>query len=390
MISRKVIVFLTLCMTVIFSACQKNRVERAPVIVEDTTTQDSTTVVTLDPAQQELFEQKAARIDSFFSHYYKHGMFNGTVLFAENGNVIYENAFGYADFRAKDTLTIHTPFQLASVSKPLTALAILLLKEKKYLSLEDSVQKFFPNFPYPGITVRMLLTHRSGLPNYMYFADELWHDRKQPISNQDVLCLMETYHPDIYYRPNYHYNYCNTNYTILASIIEKASRMPYDRFMKNYIFNALGMTHTTVYSSFNGRELDSVAVGYTRTNRKAEDTYLNGVMGDKGIYSTVDDLFKLDQALYDGTLISKSTLEEAFTPYHPELYDHDNYGLGWRINTRPDCSQIVFHSGWWKGFRTHFIRILDKKQTIIVLANTDGSKYVSTRNLLDLMQEESI
>lgn len=372
---------LTFCIS-----CQQNRAERAPVIAEDATFHDSTKVVAFDSAYHMLLKRKAERIDSFFIQRYKNGIFNGAVLFAENGHIVYQNAFGYANFREKDTLTLQTPFQLASVSKPLTALAILMLKEKNYLSLEDSIQRFFPNFPYQGITVRMLLTHRSGLPNYMYFADEHWEDRKVPITNPDVLCLMETYRPDIYYIPNYHYNYCNTNFSLLAAIIEKQTNMPYDKFMEKYLFNPLGMDHSLVYNKFNQKSLETAAVGYTRTNRRAEDTYLNGVTGDKGIYATVGDLFKLDQALYKETLLTQETLKEAFTPHHPELHDHDNYGLGWRINTRPDCQRIVFHSGWWKGFRTHFIRILDKKQTIIVLANTDASKYVNTKQLISLME----
>lgn len=379
-------IFIFFLVLLSLSACYQKKIERAPIIAEDTTKQDTTLIVEVDSAYEQLLQLKAAHIDSFFTRYYKNGLFNGAVLFAEKGRIIYKNAFGYADFRNKDTLTTDTPFQLASVSKPLTALAILMLKEKNWLSLEDSVQKFFPTFPYKGITVRMLLTHKSGLPNYMYFADELWNDRKVPITNRDVLCLMETFVPDIYYIPDYHYNYSNTNYSILASIIEKVSGMPFGKFMNTYVFTPLEMHNTIVYNHFNSDVIGSAAIGYTRTNRRAEDTYLNGVTGDKGVYSTVEDLYKLDQALYKETFIKQATLEEAFTPHHAKLYDHDNYGLGWRINTQPDCSRIIFHSGWWKGFRTHFIRFIDRKQTIIVLSNTDQSKYINTNHLLDLMQ----
>lgn len=377
------------CSLLSLSSCFRTEVEKAPIIAEDTVKQGPSVNIEaeneIDSAYQIILEARAAHIDSFFTKYYKNNLFNGAVLFAEQGKIIYENSFGYADFKEKDTLTTSTPFQLASISKPITALAILMLKEKKWLSLEDTVQKFLPKFPYPGITIRMLLTHKSGLPNYMYFADEYWVDRKTPITNEDVLCLMETYHPDIYYPPNYHYNYSNTNYALLASIVEEVTDLPFKTFMDRFIFSPLGMTNTVVYNYFNEEAIANAAVGYSRRRRKAENTYLNGVVGDKGVYSTVEDLYKLDQALYDETLLSQETINEAFTPHHARLYDHDNYGLGWRINTRPDCSRIVFHSGWWKGFRTHFIRILDKEQTIIVLANTDWSKYVNTRHLLDLM-----
>ncbi len=377
-----------LCFLLSMSGCFRTEVEKTPLIAEDTVRQEPAIQVEAkaDTVYEQMLQARAAHIDSFFTRYYKNNLFNGTVLFAEKGKIIYENSFGYADFKEKDTLTTSTPFQLASVSKPLTALAVLMLKEKKWLSLEDSVQKFLPDFPYPGITIRMLLTHKSGLPNYMYFADEYWVDRKTPITNDDVLCLMKTYHPDVYYLPDVHYNYSNTNYALLASIIEKVTSLPFKTFMERFMFAPLGMTNTVIYDYFNEEAIANAAVGYSRRRVKADNTYLNGVVGDKGVYSTVDDLFKLDQALYNGTLLSKKTLNEAFFPYHERLYDNDNYGLGWRINTQPDCSKIVFHSGWWKGFRTHFIRVLDKEQTIIVLSNTDWSKFVSTRNLLDLME----
>lgn len=337
-----------------------------------------------DTAYAQWMSDKARQIDDYFSAKHKVGLFNGTILFADGGNVIIKKAYGFANFREDDSLTVNSAFQLASVTKPLTALAIIWLKERGLISYDDSVQHFFPDFPYEGITVRMLLTHRSGLPNYMYFADEHWLDRQVPISNDDVLCLMKTYEPNIYYIPDYRYNYCNTNYSLLASIIEQVSDMSFGDFMKAYIFDSIGMDDSYVYSKASNPGIEHSTTGYDR-RRVAEDTYLNGVTGDKGIYASVEDLFKLDQALYKESFLSQESLTEAYLAAHPELYAHDNYGLGWRINEQPDCSKIVFHSGWWKGYRTHFIRLLDKKQTIIVLANTNRSKYVSTRDLLELM-----
>ena len=338
-----------------------------------------------DTAYAEWLGGKAKKIDSFFTARYNQRQFNGAILFADQGNVILKRVYGYANIGQKDTLTMDAAFQLASISKPLTALAVLWLEERGYLSLEDSVQHYFPKFPYDGINIRLLLSHRSGLPNYMYFSEDLWTDRSVPISNQDVVCLMETYRPNIYYIPDYRYNYCNTNYALLAAIVEKVTEMRFDDFMEQHIFEPQGMYDTFVYTKLETQAKRLSTVGYHR-GRIAEDNYLNGVTGDKGIYSTVEDLFKLDQALYQGTLISRESQKKAFTAAHPELYDHDNYGLGWRINQRPDCSKIVFHSGWWKGYRTHFFRLLDKQQTIIVLSNTNRSRFIRTNELLSLME----
>ena len=341
--------------------------------------------VAYDTAYADWLSLKASKIDSFFTARYDQNQFNGTILFADQGNVIIKKAYGFADLREKDSLKIDAAFQLASVSKPLTALAVLWLKERGYLSLEDSVQRFFPQFPYEGITIRMLLSHRSGLPNYMYFSEEYWPDRNIPISNQDVVCLMQTYQPNIYYIPDYRYNYCNTNYALLAAVVEQVSGLSFDQFMEQYIFEPTGMYDSYVYTKSTDQETEHSTLGY-HLGRVAEDNYLNGVTGDKGVYSTVDDLFRLDQALIKRTILSEESLQEAYHAAHPELYDHDNYGLGWRINQQPDCSKIVFHSGWWKGYRTHFFRLLHKKQTIIVLSNTNRSRFIRTDDLLSLME----
>lgn len=325
------------------------------------------------------------KIDKFFSRRYKRGLFNGTVLFSVHDTIIYENAFGLADIRKKDSLKTSSAFQLASVSKTLTSYAIMLLKQKGELSYSDSVRKFFPDFPYKNITIHQLLIHRSGLPNYMYFADEYWRDaRNRTIDNSDVIDLMIKNKPKPYYLPGRRYNYNNTNYALLASIIEKVSHKTYPEFMKEEIFKPLEMNNTYVYD----KNVDSVnfseVKGYTSWRRRAENTYLNGVVGDKGIYSTVEDLNKFSSALFDGTLVKLDELKNAYQLGHKELYDNDNYGYGWRINMLPDSSKIVYHTGWWKGFRSYFIRSLKDYKTIVVLTNKSRTGVLHTKELMKL------
>jgi CubicO group peptidase (beta-lactamase class C family) len=260
----------------------------------------------------------------------------------------------------------------------------MLLKQNGKLSYEDSVQHYFPMFPYKNITIRMLMIHKSGLPEYFYFADKFWEDRSKPISNIDVINLMIKHHPQRYYLPDKKYNYINTNYCILAAIIEEISGDTFEEFMHDNIFDPLQMTNTFIYNKTRRLENNNFAIGYTRRNRIAENTYLNGVVGDKGIYSTIEDMLKFDQALYNDFPLKLSILNEAFEPAHDRLHIHDNYGFGWRINARDSTNKIVYHTGWWKGFRSYFIRQIGTKKTIIVLSNMSNQSVFGTKELIEL------
>ncbi len=328
--------------------------------------------------------ESVVRVEEFFAKKAKYG-FNGTVLYSQGGEISFSKAYGYANLRTKDLLRMESSFQLASVSKPITALAILKLYDGGLLKLGDSVQQFLPEFPYHGISIRHLLSHRSGLSNYMYFSDEFWPDREVPITNKDVLDLMVKYTPKPYYPPDRRYNYSNTNYAILALIVEAVSEMSFEAFVKLNIFLPLNMSTSLIYNKSVYPDNFNQVVGYSGGRRVAENTYLNGVVGDKGVYASALDLFKLDQALYDSSFISQATLEEAFTLQHKDLRVWDNYGLGWRINAKNPNNKIVYHSGWWKGFHTYFIRELGSKKTLIILSNTDRSSSMGIRDLLALI-----
>jgi CubicO group peptidase (beta-lactamase class C family) len=328
----------------------------------------------------------SARIDSFFQNRFVRGLFNGAVLIAEGNNIIYQNALGYGNFRSKDTLTIESQFQLASVTKPLTAYAIMLLEKKGMLSFQDSIRHFFPDFPYENITVHQLLIHRSGLPAYMYFADEFWKEdeRDITINNFDVIDLMIEYEPMRYYYPGQRYNYNNTNYSMLAAIIEKVTSMTYENYMKENVFDELDMLNSSVYNRETDPEKNYPVKGYTGYRRTAGNTYLNGVVGDKGIYSTVEDLFKFNRAIFENIQIDSLSMSVAYQLGHEELHEHDNYGYGWRINMRSDSTKIAYHTGWWKGFRSYFIRELNTEKCIIVLTNRSNSGVLGTKELCEL------
>ncbi|WP_245842868.1 serine hydrolase domain-containing protein [Pontibacter ummariensis] len=315
-------------------------------------------------------EKLGHQVDSIFTYLHKRRGFNGTVLFTKYDQVIHKKAYGYADFYRKDSLTTETAFQLASVSKQFTAMAIMMLKEEGELNYDDSVQQYIPDFPYKGITIRNLLTHRSGLPNYTYFSDELWPDRKKAITNDDVLNLMAVHHPRIFYKPDTRFDYSNTGYLLLASVVEKVSGMPFAAFMHENIFEPLEMTNTFMFHDLTERT-GKVATGHNRNRNKRTSDYLDTVLGDKGMYSTVEDLYKWDQALYTQKLVRWETLEEAFTGTRTEKKknDDEDYGFGWRIKPLENGDTAVYHAGLWHGYTTYLLRNPKDHSALIILSN---------------------
>ncbi|WP_317195471.1 serine hydrolase domain-containing protein [Rufibacter psychrotolerans] len=319
----------------------------------------------------------AVKLDSVFKHFHKRRGFNGTVLVTKYDKVIYKGAFGFADFFRKDTLTTQTAFQLASVSKQFTAMAIMMLQEEEKLSYEDSVQQYIPNFPYHGITIRQLLTHQSGLSNYTYFSDKLWPDRNKNLTNEDVLNLMAQHRPKPYYQPNTHFDYSNTGYSLLASIVEKVSEQPFAEFLRERIFEPLEMKHTFTYSPDVATLTGPIATGHTRFRQKRTTDYLDTVLGDKGIYSTVEDLYKWDQALYTQKLVKRETLEEAFTGgiLKKKKNQTEDYGFGWRIRSLENGDTAVYHGGLWHGFSTYLLRNPKEHSALIILSNLPNGSF---------------
>jgi len=331
----------------------------------------------------EKVRQQQHQLDSLFRVLQKRKGFNGTVLITQYNKVIYKGAFGYADFSKKDTLTTQNSFQLASVSKQFTAMAIMMLQEAGKLKYDDEVQRFFPDFPYECITIRHLLTHRSGLPNYTYFTEKYWPDRKSFISNEEVIRLMTVHQPQVYYRPDLRFNYSNTGYVLLAAIVTKASGLPFNKFIEKKIFRPLGMQHSWVLT--NKRTL--IPAGHTARRQKREIDFLDGVQGDKGIYSTVEDLYKWDQALYTEKLVKRATLEEAFTGAAKET-KKEGYGFGWRLRKLADTEPVEYHGGLWHGFNNYFMRNRKDHSAIIVLSNVPNGSLAYMQNVQAILYPE--
>ncbi len=321
--------------------------------------------------RQEIeFGRNVSELDSVFTRLQRKKMLNGTVLVAEKGRILHMGAYGYANFAEKDTLTVQSNFQLASLSKIFTATAVMLLQEDGMLNYDDPVVTHLPEFPYSKITLRHLLNHRSGMGRYMWVAAQYWKTWRIPMSNQDVLDQFSEHKPMIFFRPGRSFNYCNTNYVVLASVVERVSGIPFEEFVGERIFQPLSMSGSNVHSRLFDSGIPNAVTGYKgsrRGYRKAANDYLDGVVGDKGVYANIADLYRFDRALYTNTLLKPETLEEAFKPGTPRR--NSNYGFGWRMKLGRE--KKVYHFGWWRGFRACFVRDLKNERTMIILTNTD-------------------
>jgi CubicO group peptidase (beta-lactamase class C family) len=325
---------------------------------------------------KEKVAQRAKMTDKMFRDFEKSGM-NGVVLYAEQGNVIYEETFGWRDLskRQKDSLRIDDVFQLSSDSKMFTAMAVMLLQAEGKLDYDDDVRIYIPELPYEGVTVRHLLNHRSGLPRYDAMADKHWPDRKKPFSNEAMIKMLAEKHPGPYGSAGGDFFYNNINYALLASVVERASGQHFEDFMRERIFKPLGMDHSYIYSMRNestvSMYLPVEAHGhevYKNGPVKSQNDYLNGVMGDKIMFSTVGDLWKFNQALDAHLLLPDSLQNEAFLPGSPNWKNDENYGFGWRMNK--NYPNIFFHYGWWKGYRSVIVRDVAHRRFLAVLNNT--------------------
>jgi CubicO group peptidase (beta-lactamase class C family) len=317
--------------------------------------------------------------------------FNGTVLIGQKDSVFYSQYYGYRNFSLRDSLNLQSAFQLASVSKQFTAVAILQLYEKNLLKLSDSIEHFYPQFPIKGITIHQLLTHRSGLPNYQYFLQHIPTTYDTLISNQQVVQEIIDKQLTPYFKPNRRYLYSNTGYAVLAAIVEKVSGISFKDYVENQIFKPLQMVNSFVYSGKESQKNANTATGYLYNWRPAEDNYLDGVMGDKGIYTTTEDLFKWDQGLYKNIIINADTLAQAFEPLGKPLHFKSNYGYGWRMfYWGSDSTKVLFHGGWWHGFRTLLMRIPSDSTTIIVLKNRSKGAQISTKYFLNILYPDSL
>jgi CubicO group peptidase (beta-lactamase class C family) len=324
---------------------------------------------TPEKIERATFRRLYRDISTFFDTGLLKQGFNGGILIAKNGEVIYEKYQGKIDL-SKDSInnliSDSTPLHIASTTKTFTSVAILRLAQENRLSLTDSVEKYFPAFPYKGITITTLLNHRSGLPNYLYFISNSTWDKKKKLTNADMLQFMIEHKPEVSYGANTHFSYCNTNYVLLAMIVEKVTGKTFPDYMQQKYFGPLQMKHSYVFTL---KDTNTANASFTRKGGLWEYDCMDGTYGDKNIYTTPGDLLKWDQALYTDQVLDKAMKDSAFKGYSFERPSIHNYGLGWRLQFLPNGKKIVYHFGKWHGFNAAFARLQDEQATIIILGN---------------------
>lgn len=317
-------------------------------------------------------KQKIAKIDKFYRKIWRRNDLSGGFLVAKNGEILYEQYNGLANRKTKEKIDKHTPLHLASVSKVITATAVLKLIDRGRLKLDQKVNTILTEFPYKDITVQMLLNHRSGLPKYSYLCDDekIWDGSM--LTNQDILEIFAKNDISLYFTPDRKFGYCNTNYAMLALIIEKVTDMNYRDAMKKIVFDPLGMKDTYVFDYEKDKETCSLS--YKGNNILFDFNHLDDVYGDKNIYSTPRDLLKFDLATYSKDFLSPELAEKVFKGYSYENPGIKNYGLGIRLREWKTGEKMFYHNGWWHGNTSSYITLKKDTVAIIALSNKFSNK----------------
>lgn len=343
------------------------------------------------------------RLDSLFTSLYSKKMFNGNVLVAYKGKVLFKKSYGNAVESPEQKLNTETIFELASVSKQFTAMGIVMLQKEGKLDYDDKVSKYIPELEFYGdVTVRNLLNHTGGLPDYMRLFQQHW-DKSKFATNKDIIKLLAEHKPKANFQPGDKFEYSNTGYALLASIIEKASGKSFTNHLRSSIFKPLGMENTFVYRSrFKPREIDNIAVGYiadesgykVRPEQVRKDIafyYLDGIVGDGMVNSTLDDLLKWDRALYTDKLVNAKDKALIFNEADTKDGKGSGYGFGWGVGTSEKYGRIVNHSGSWAGNLTFIERQLDNDKTFIILQNNDtGLNTIPNKEVRKILNNEGL
>lgn len=309
--------------------------------------------------------------------------FYGQFLVAKNGKILFEDYEGFAYIEKKDKNSKNKPLHIASVSKVLTAAVVLRMVDQGKIGLDDKVSNYLKGFYFDDITVRMLLNHRSGLRHYGYFieTDVKW-DKSKRITNQDILDLINSGKIHLESKPGTRFAYCNTNYAMLALIIEKVSGMRYHEAMDKLLFKPLGMNNSFVFDY--EKHHDTVSQTYKASKLRLAFDHLDLVYGDKNIYSTARDLLKFDLATYSDKFFSEKLRKEIFKGYSYEAKGEKNYGLGIRLREWAAAPTLTYHNGWWHGNTSSYITQKTDSITIIALSNKMTHKTYQTKKFIGL------
>ncbi len=348
-----------------------------------------------------IIEDTKSEYANFVDAMKAEGISTGNILVYEKGDVVFKSSNGLRSINPIDSLDINSQFRLASVSKQFTGMAIMKLKEAGKIEYDQKVNTILADFPYDNITVRQLLHHVSGLTDYERLLAENFvkedSTKQYILGNDEILKEFYRVDPELDFQPGEKWEYSNTGYLVLASIVEKISGQHFRDFLKEHITDPIGMTNTTLYNYQLDADpnMPNRVFGYRKALNQTDlisNDYdiVNDVRGDGGIYSTLEDLYKWNMALANQTIISKAYLDEAWESGQTNDGEYTGYGFGWFLEYNPGEPRIINHSGGWVGFVTFLHNEVDAKSGFIILTNDSGENFGSViNNIKNLRAGES-
>ncbi|KQT24710.1 serine hydrolase [Chryseobacterium sp. Leaf405] len=373
----------------------KNKSESKEAVVENTTNLPNYGNVDLanvfTKADNQLSDK--ASLVQYIDHYYKKvwdgGNLSGGILVAKGDDILYENYRGFAREGNQNPINKDTPLHVASVSKTLTAMAMMKLIEAGKIKLTDRLTQFFPGFPYPNVTVKTLLSQRSGLPKYEYFITKIQPApaelSKKFITNQDVLNMLVKYKPDLARETDTGFMYCNTNFALLALLIEKVTKVSFPQAMQEMVFTPLKMKNTYIFQE---KDIPTASQSFYYGGSKLYPLdRLDLIYGDKNVYTTPRDLLNFSKAMFSKDFLKPDLKEMIFTPYSNEKFGMNNYGFGFRMKIFDNGEKLTYHNGWWHGTNSVFAHLLKSKVTIIAIGNKYSGKVYSALALSGLFED---
>lgn len=387
------IIIITTLFLFLFSCKNKSENDAAPA--EPTTNLPNYGNVDLS----NVFESEKTNITnksfliSYLDHYYKkvweRNDLSGSFLVAKGDEILYENYRGYSREGNQKPINKNTPLHVASVSKTMTAMAMMKLVEAGKIKLSDRLTQYFPGFPYPNVTVQTLLDQRSGLPKYEYFITRIQPAPKELskkfLTNEDVLNMIIQYKPQLARETDTGFMYCNTNYALLALLIEKITKTPFPQAMKEMVFTPLKMKNTYIFQE---KDIPTAAQSfYYGGNRLYPLDKLDLIYGDKNVYTTPRDLYNFSKAMFSKDFLKPELMEMVFTPYSNEKPGQNNYGFGFRMKIFDNGEKLTYHNGWWHGTNSVFAHLLKSKVTIIAIGNKYSGKVYSALALSGLFED---
>jgi len=330
-----------------------------------------------------VYKQK--KLDTLFTYLATKRAFNGAILIAQSDTIFFQNVSGYTNFTTKEPLNLHASFEIGSMSKMFTAVSVLLLYEQGKIDVSKKVSDYIPDFPYSEITVHQLLCHRSGLPEYFSFAEKYHKNSSFPLTNDSLLLMLQKHKPKCSTEPDNEFEYNNTGYAVLASIVEKVSGMTFKHFLDTNIFEPLGMKETFLYQYGSQQE---IMLGHKGNKKVYPRNFLSGVVGDKGVFSSVNDLYLWDKALFSGKIIKKQTLALACAPHNSDKNPCNNYGYGLHIGCTGNNQPLLYHGGLWNGNHSLFVHRPSDGTLIIILSNIYNKSFMwKSYNILHILDE---